>query len=126
MIKLKLFKYIFLYHIMEVLQPSNLRYFTEKKEPQSLKNFSKILEKKKKGDKHAFKKKKKRCALDGCRKKLKLTDMDCKCKNRFCSLHRLPETHNCSWDPKNENEMNIYKEKSGLNQVSAFAKMERI
>ena len=60
MIKLKLFKYIFLYHIMEVLQPSNVRYFTEKKEPQSLKNFSKILEKKKKGDKHAFKKKKKK------------------------------------------------------------------
>ena len=72
------------------------------------------------------KKKKNRCAFDGCRKKLKLTDMDCKCKNRFCSLHRLPETHNCSWDPKSENEMNIYKEKSGLNQVSAFAKMERI
>ena len=111
---------------MEVLQPSNAPYFTEKKEPTSLQHFSKILEKKKKGDKCAFKKKKKRCALDGCRKKLKLTDMDCKCKNRFCSLHRLPETHNCSWDPKNENEMNIYKEKSGLNQVSAFAKMERI
>ena len=111
---------------MEVLQPSNLRYFTEKKEPQSLKNFSKILKKKKEKNKRVSKKKKNRCAFDGCRKKLKLTDMDCKCKNRFCSLHRLPETHNCSWNPKNENEMNIYKEKSGLNQVSAFAKMERI
>ena len=88
---------------MEVLQPSH--YFTEKKEP--------------------FRKKK-RCALDGCKKKLKLTDMNCKCKNRFCSIHRLPETHNCSWDPKSKNEMSIYKEKSGLNEVSAFSKMERI
>ena len=99
---------------MEVLQPD----FTEKKEPQSVNNFSKI--KKKRTPK------KKRCTLLGCKKKLKLTDMNCKCKNRFCSLHRLPETHNCSWDPKNENEMNIYKEKSGLNQISVFSKMERI
>ena len=111
---------------MEVLQPSNLSYFTEKKEPQALENFSKILKKKKKKPHCPSKKKKNRCAFEGCRKKLKLTDMDCKCKNRFCSLHRLPETHNCSWDPKSENEMNIYKEKSGLNQVSTFAKMERI
>ena len=33
---------------MEVLQPSNLSYFTEKKEPQALENFSKILKKKRK------------------------------------------------------------------------------
>ena len=111
---------------MEVLQPSNVPYFTEKKEPTPLQHFSKILEKNNKGGKNTSKKKKKRCTLHGCRKKLKLTDMDCKCKNRFCSLHRLPETHNCSWDPKNENEMNIYKERSGLNKVSSFAKMERI
>jgi predicted nucleic acid binding AN1-type Zn finger protein len=111
---------------MEVLKPSNVPYFTEKKEPMLLKQFSKILKKKKKDEKHTSKKKKKRCPLDGCRKKLKLTDMDCKCKNRFCSLHRLPETHNCSWNPKNENEMSIYKEKSGLNQICGFAKMERI
>ena len=124
--KLKLFKYVFLYHIMEILQPSNIPYFTEKKAPQPLKDFSKISEKKNKKPHRPSKKKKNRCAFEGCRKKLKLTDMDCKCKNRFCSLHRLPETHNCSWDPKSENEMNIYKEKSGLNQVSAFAKMERI
>ena len=111
---------------MEVLQPSNLSYFTEKKEPQALGNFSKISKKKKNKAKGLSNKKKRRCAFDGCRKKLKLTDMDCKCKNRFCSLHRLPETHNCSWDPKNENEIKIYKKKSGLNHVSAFAKMERI
>ena len=111
---------------MEILQPSNIPYFTEKKAPQTLKDFSKISEKKNKKPHRPSKKKKDRCAFEGCRKKLKLTDMDCKCKNRFCSLHRLPETHNCSWNPKSENEMNIYKEKSGLNQVSTFAKMERI
>ena len=66
MIKLNLFNFIFLYHIMEVLKPSNVPYFTEKKEPRSLKHFSKILEKKKKDQKRTSKKK--RCALDGCRK----------------------------------------------------------
>ena len=44
------------------------------------------------------KKKKKRCNFEGCRKKLTLTDMVCKCKceNIFCSAHRLPNNHNCS------------------------------
>jgi predicted nucleic acid binding AN1-type Zn finger protein len=79
-------------------------------------NFSKILKKKKK----------KKCAHDKCNKKLKLTDMDCKCKQRFCSFHRLPETHNCSWDPKNKYEIEIYLKKSGLNQNAAFKKFEQI
>ena len=69
---------------------------------------------------------KKKCSFKGCKKKLKLTDMVCKCGKRFCSLHRLPETHNCSWDPKSEKEMKIYKEKSGLNQVSTFSKIDQI
>ena len=40
----------------------------------------------------------KRCNVDSCHKKLKLTDMECRCSNRFCATHRLPETHNCSFD----------------------------
>lgn len=52
------------------------------------KQVSKETEKKKKSSK--------RCYFHGCRKKLKLTDLECRCENRYCSNHRLPESHECS------------------------------
>jgi len=46
------------------------------------------------------------CILDNkgtkCRKKLTLTVQECKCGIKFCSLHMLPESHNCSFDFKEE------------------------
>lgn len=33
-----------------------------------------------------------------CEKRLALTDYDCRCGTRYCSAHRLPEAHNCSYD----------------------------
>jgi predicted nucleic acid binding AN1-type Zn finger protein len=36
----------------------------------------------------------------GCRKKLCLTDFECRCKVRFCALHRAPEEHACPFDFK--------------------------
>jgi len=59
--------------------------------------------KKKKKEKKEKKKSRKRCQFDGCRVKLKLTDMECRCKNRYCTKHRLPETHKCVYDYKNIN-----------------------
>ena len=53
-----------------------------------------ILNKKKTADKP---KRPIKCCLGGCKKKLKLTDMICDCKNTYCSLHRLPHEHNCSY-----------------------------
>ena len=44
------------------------------------------------------KSKSKRCFLDNCNKKIKLTDIECKCEHTFCTLHRLPEQHLCSFD----------------------------
>ena len=44
------------------------------------------------------KKRKKRCNLIECRKKLKLTDWTCCCEFTFCYLHRLPEKHFCIKD----------------------------
>jgi hypothetical protein len=42
---------------------------------------------------------KKRCAATDCHRKLTLTDFDCgKCKSRFCTIHRLPESHACQHD----------------------------
>ena len=40
----------------------------------------------------------KRCCADDCKKKLTLTDFNCRCGNRFCGAHRYPETHKCSFD----------------------------
>ena len=72
------------------------------------------------------KKKKKRCALKTCKHKLKLTDMKCRCNLIYCSHHRYPEMHKCSWNPKSETELEKYKQAAGLNQIVLFSKMERI
>ena len=40
---------------------------------------------------------KKRCSYIGCNKKLKLTDLECDCQNRYCITHRLPHVHKCSY-----------------------------
>ena len=39
-----------------------------------------------------------RCAQ--CQKKLSLSNFKCKCEFVFCSRHRLPEEHNCTFDHK--------------------------
>jgi AN1-type zinc finger and ubiquitin domain-containing protein 1 len=41
-----------------------------------------------------------KCSYAECNKKLKLTDLSCRCCERFCLSHRLPETHNCIYDYK--------------------------
>lgn len=52
-------------------------------------------------------KKPKRCCFEGCKTKLKLTDMACGCQKYFCSIHRLPHSHKC---------ININKCKETLNK----------
>ncbi|ALH23333.1 AN1-like Zinc finger containing protein [Chrysochromulina ericina virus CeV-01B] len=39
-----------------------------------------------------------RCPI--CNKKIKLTDIQCKCGIIFCSLHRYPDMHDCSFNFK--------------------------
>ena len=48
-----------------------------------------------------------RCCMSECNKKLKLSDMMCRCKKRYCLKHRLPEDHNCSVDYKNVNPLKL-------------------
>lgn len=48
---------------------------------------------------------KQKCAFNSCNKKIKIIDIlvsTCKCKLIFCSNHRLPETHDCSYNFQNE------------------------
>lgn len=42
----------------------------------------------------------KRCCMEGCKKKLALTDFPCKCGKIHCSQHRASEVHNCTYDYK--------------------------
>lgn len=44
--------------------------------------------------------KSKRCNMNECRKKLKLTDFKCRCNMIFCSKHRYPEEHDCNFNYK--------------------------
>ena len=69
---------------------------------------------------------KKRCSFKLCKCKLKLTDMKCKCGLVYCSKHRLPETHQCLWDPKSSKEIDIYKKKNHLMESINFKKIENI
>lgn len=39
-----------------------------------------------------------RCELDGCKKKLGLLPIQCKCKGYYCATHRGDSAHACSYD----------------------------
>jgi len=41
-----------------------------------------------------------KCFYSDCKKPINLTSIKCKCENIFCSLHRLPESHNCNFNYK--------------------------
>ena len=61
-----------------------------------------------KTDKKKTKTKKPRCAFEGCKKKLSLItlELSCRCGESFCAVHRMPESHKCTFDYKNENQVN--------------------
>jgi len=50
-----------------------------------------------------------RCCLDGCKKKLLLSDFACRCGGTFCSLHRISESHACRFDYRQDNRNNLLK-----------------
>ena len=47
------------------------------------------------------------CSKNDCKKKLKLTDIACRCGFKFCSIHRYAEKHECTfdWKKKGRNEL---------------------
>eukprot|EP01129_Flabellula_baltica_P006148 TRINITY_DN2272_c0_g1_i2.p1 TRINITY_DN2272_c0_g1~~TRINITY_DN2272_c0_g1_i2.p1 ORF type:complete len:241 (+),score=68.69 TRINITY_DN2272_c0_g1_i2:42-764(+) len=46
------------------------------------------------------KQKRLRCAKEGCRKRLGLTSITCRCEKKFCNLHRYAEQHDCEFEYK--------------------------
>lgn len=53
--------------------------------------------------------KKNRCALEGCKRKLMLTDFACRCGKVHCAEHRFSETHACSYDYKKDGKDQLLK-----------------
>ena len=50
-----------------------------------------------------------KCAFEGCKKKIKLTDYPCKCEKTFCALHKCHVIHQCTYDFKKENKDKLEK-----------------
>lgn len=61
-----------------------------------------------------------RCFL--CRKRVGLTGFKCRCGDMFCSNHRYPETHECSFDFKSAGEEAIAR----ANPIVKAEKIEKI
>ena len=55
--------------------------------------------------KKKIQKNKKRCF--NCRKKVGFYGFKCKCDYVFCSKHRQPDSHECTYDYKGENIKNL-------------------
>ena len=51
-------------------------------------------------EKQIKQKSKNRCNYDICKTKLGLVPFECRCLMNFCTEHRLPENHHCSFDYK--------------------------
>ena len=43
-----------------------------------------------------------RCDFYNCNKKLKITDISCKCGKIFCKIHKFPEDHKCDFNYNSE------------------------
>ena len=68
--------------------------------------------------------KKPRCALEGCRKKLRITDAKCRCDKIFCHKHRCAVNHKCAkLHEKDDHE--THSKRCGLGGGN-FSKLDRI
>ncbi|CAM9849749.1 unnamed protein product [Chrysoparadoxa australica] len=66
-------------------------------------------------------KNRKRCFT--CNKKVGYTGLECKCKLVFCSNHRYPDQHGCTFDFKTSDRANLKKLVQGGGE---FSKVERL
>jgi len=70
----------------------------------------------------SYKQSTKRCNFIDCRKKLKLTDITCKCKYTFCSFHRYPEEHCCLFNYREDAKNQLIKSNPTIHK----SKLEKI
>ena len=50
------------------------------------------------------------CAHVECKKKLMLSDFECKCGTRYCASHRYPQEHACGFDYRAAGAANLGKQ----------------
>ena len=43
------------------------------------------------------------CSFEDCKKRLKITDLSCRCEKIFCKIHKFPENHKCEYDYRESN-----------------------
>ena len=41
-----------------------------------------------------------KCAVEGCKNKIRITDYKCKCGNLYCASHIFFTSHDCTFDYK--------------------------
>lgn len=63
-----------------------------------------------------------RCNLKGCTKKVGLVPIVCRCDKAFCAKHRIPETHDCTYDYKTNGKRKLEED----NKCIAFEKILKI
>lgn len=68
------------------------------------------------------KRKRNRCPVDGCGKRLTLIDLTCRCEQKFCMKHRQPEKHFCDYDFKSEGRAKLERD----NLIVTGVKVEKI
>jgi predicted nucleic acid binding AN1-type Zn finger protein len=73
-------------------------------------------------EKSVKQKSKNRCNYDTCKTKLNLIPFECRCSMNFCTEHRLPENHKCSFDYKTLGKSQIEKN----NQKVIAEKIQKI
>lgn len=56
-----------------------------------------------------------RCNIDDCRKKVGIVPFVCRCNSIFCSMHRIPESHNCTFDYKKTGKEILQKQNPTVN-----------
>ncbi len=114
-LKIKILSYTMDIQKFQAVKPPTPKKLKEKAAiiHEDLQTLSSTNVRKNKKEKKEKKKQRKSCQFAGCRVKLKLTDMECRCKNKYCSKHRLPESHECLYDYKNIN-MEEFCKQAGL------------
>lgn len=58
-----------------------------------------------------------------CSKKIGILSFECRCNYSFCSKHRFPETHKCTFDHRGYDRKIL---KENINIDCNFKKIERI
>ncbi len=64
-----------------------------------------------------------RCSVEGCKRTIRPhMEIECRCKLFFCKIHRFRTEHNCTFDYKKENNLQI----SRQNEKITSKKIETI